>query len=918
MEKKTKKIKNKNSTKKAIKKTSGKFIAPKNNQSVDEAVPVSLLLSKKNTRPKPQIKFSAAGSLSPYVISFAQPPAVSEVTNPNWRLDFALSESELKNQITVENKINLHHNELASQFSENDYTTSRSSIPTVNFFLPSWSTIHEAINNFQTKNHIHEPTVLPLDWRSLELPVELEVLEEILPFDLPEMENGEIEEADILTWDEVVNSVVQEKNVEVKNEKSRSFITFWYEKVISLKKWGQINIQQSLARLPKLTIFNYLPTGWHRALTAFVLVSFAFVLPIHAMGTIHNLQAAKNNLTINGLSAINNLDSALTSLLSINATQAAASFSEAEKNFSQARSTIDNLGTATSFILSVLPNTKETFNAGNHLVTAGENLAVAGKKISDGLDIIQNNNLTNTGKLEILTQTFNSIIPSLEAANKNLQKISLEIVPADHQQQFSQLQTSLPFFLTAAKEVTAFSQTLSTLLGANGKKRYLLLFQNNTELRPTGGFLGSFALLDVNHGEITNLEVPEGGSYDLQGSLKNNYSAPFPLQLLSARWEFQDANWFPDFPTSARQVLQFYQDASGPTVDGVVAINASFINSLLNILGPITLPEYQQTIDAENFLFTTQKMVEYDYVNYVKDNTSRKEAAPKAFIGDLATAMLSQAQNLEVYDFLKVIDAVHRGLNQKDIQLYFTNEGLEKSIRDLNWDGGIKTADQDYLMVVNSNLGGGKTDGVIEEKINLSVNVSDHGKIQNTLTITRHHQGRLGVLFTGVNNVNFLRIYVPGGSKLISASGFSIPDSSLFEIPDSDWQEDSDVAAIENSATIDPDSGTIISEENGKTTFGNWVQTKPGETSTVTFVYEPAVSLTTERPGLLQIVKNKIGLSVGPTYSLLIQKQSGVLDRSTTVNINSPSDWKTTWSSIDNQGFDNSTDQLVGAVFENK
>ena len=79
----------------------------------------------------------------------------------------------------------------------------------------------------------------------------------------------------------------------------------------------------------------------------------------------------------------------------------------------------------------------------------------------------------------------------------------------------------------------------------------------------------------------------------------------------------------------------------------------------------------------------------------------------------------------------------------------------------------------------------------------------------------------------------------------------------------------------EESAVVDPTTSTIISEESGKTVFGNWVQTKPGETSTVAFTYELPFEISTDA-GLLQTVKNKVGLNNGETYSLLVQKQSGI------------------------------------------
>lgn len=942
----TKKIKTKKRTlkNKTAKKIPRGFVAPKINRVFDEAVPVSLLYGpKKINSQKPVINFSNKNHLSPFVVSFAHSEAAAKESNPAWRLNFALAENELEVKSPVNNELSLSREDLLEQLLENEKTMIVKKQPSspIKFSRPFFSAFREAWQNFKRQPEIFEPTIEPIDLFSLNSKI-LENIsaQEVLPFDLPEAEVGESDESEILTWDDVVNSIeISIPNTAPKeitigasiiDKKGSRHLIIGAWKKFKIKERSKNFFQQTAGYYSRtrlffadktkafsgLPLFKTLPVGWYRALAAFVLVSFAFVLPLRAMETIRDLQGVRNGLEQNGLTAVAKLNQAV-SLMAADSALAASSFEAAKNDFSQAQISLDDLGGSTSLLLSVLPNTRETYQSGRRLIAAGESLATAGKKISYGLTAIQANALDNTGKLEILAQTFEAALPALKEANDYLQEIDPVVLLIDYQDQFSELQKTLPGVIVSAEELTKFSQTLAELLGAKEKKRYLLLFQNNIELRPTGGFLGSFALLDVSHGEVANLEIPEGGSYDLQGSLKNNYISPLPLQLLSARWEFQDANWFPDFPTSARQVLSFYQEAGGPTVDGVVAVNASFINALFNWLGPIEMADYDKTIDAENFLFETQKMVEYDYVNYQKSDSPRKEAAPKAFIGDLASIMLNKIKDLDVTSFLKILDYGRQGLNQKDLQLYFTDEDLEKTVLALNWGGEMKRADKDYLMVVDSNLGGGKTDGVIKEKIDLKVEVRTDGRLMNTLTITREHQGLPGAMFTGVNNVDYLRVYVPKGSRLLSANGFSIPDSSLFELPGGDWKNHSEITAIEGTATVDQNSGTVISEEGGKTSFGNWVQTKPGESSVAAFVYELPFSLAPKKKNFLQTVKNKIGFNQAETYSLLIQKQSGALDRTTTVSLVAPENWQTVWSSQEAEvGFDNSSDQIFSAVLE--
>jgi hypothetical protein len=459
------------------------------------------------------------------------------------------------------------------------------------------------------------------------------------------------------------------------------------------------------------------------------------------------------------------------------------------------------------------------------------------------------------------------------------------------------------------QEFTEFSDMAATVLGGDGAMRYLVLFQNNTELRATGGFLGSFAEIDVKDGVITKMDVPGGGSYDLQGSLKDYLVAPEPLRLLSARWEFQDANWFPDFPTTARQASDMYIAAGGPTVDGVIAINATYVSDLLALVGPIDMPEYGRTISDDNFLEETQKIVELEY--------DRNVNKPKAFIGDLAPRVLKRLMDGTPQDFFAVLDHVNRGLSSRDIQLYFQDDTLERRVLDLGWGGELKQTTGDYLMVVDTNLGGGKTDGVIEEQVDVLVKADDIGHLINTVTVSRTHHGEPGTLFTGANNVNYLRLYVPKGSELIASDGFNPPDVGLFELPEPTWLEDDDLLFSIESTTIDPLSGTTVYEEAGKTVFGNWIQTRPGTTSTVTFTYRLPFTLArfSETPNALARLKNAFGMTETEAYTLTLQKQSGVTKRNTQITFQLPAKWSTLWRSNETKpSFDNSTDHLFAAL----
>ena len=344
----------------------------------------------------------------------------------------------------------------------------------------------------------------------------------------------------------------------------------------------------------------------------------------------------------------------------------------------------------------------------------------------------------------------------------------------------------------------------------------------------------------------------------------------------------------------------------------MIAINATHVSELIGLLGPIDMPEYGRVIDQENFLFEAQKIVELEY--------DREENKPKAFIGDLAPKLIDKTMNGSPELFISLLDKIGSGLEEKDIQMYFEDQATQKIVVEKGWAGKIKNANKDYFMLVNTNLGGGKTDGVISEKIDIEVNVSEDGEIINTVTIERTHNGIKGVVFTGRNNVNYARLYVPRGSKLISGSGFSIPDDSLFETPNPTWQIDDDLQFTAETYSKHEGTQTDIFEEQGKTVFGNWIQTRPGTTSTSTFTYKLPIKIKTndQEKSLKEKLSSFVGLSKANKYSITIQKQSGVIDRTTNLKVNLPRNVTKIWSSHNEESstFTNKTDGFFALLLE--
>lgn len=426
-----------------------------------------------------------------------------------------------------------------------------------------------------------------------------------------------------------------------------------------------------------------------------------------------------------------------------------------------------------------------------------------------------------------------------------------DILPADKRPLFMAAQDNLQVISTAVDSVSEVFNLLYTAL--SGERNVLLLFQNNTELRATGGFMGTFGAMQLKDGQINSLHI--SSIYDLDGQLKENIAPPRPVSRIIPQWYLRDTNWFADFPLSAQVITRFYEKEGGETPDLIITATPQLIIDLLKITGPVTLSRYNATFTAENFVELSQfeSSVNYD----------RVLNQPKQVLADFFPALLQKISDLSGPQLLPVLGALQQNLLHKQVLLYSRDATLQGELEKFNWAGVLKSTDRDYLLVSTSNLGGTKTDTAISQTIDLSSELTAEGQLTNTLTITRSNPLAQQEQF---KNTSFLRVYVPAGSQLISAQGFT---PLVVPLPKVDNQKyDPDVLAWEQAAVNDNLTGTMIGRESGKTIFGNWVELEGGQTRTIVIKYR-----------LPFILKNL------DHHSLLLQKQPGTLNQEFTYTL---------------------------------
>jgi hypothetical protein len=559
-------------------------------------------------------------------------------------------------------------------------------------------------------------------------------------------------------------------------------------------------------------------------------------------------------------------------------------FNEAYERFSIIQEDINSLGSVLVESSRFVPYLSK-LSSGSHLSEAGKNISRIGtlsSEIMKTLDDLKNPlaGARDVSYLKIFQDSdknLTEIAGQVAALESNLEMINLDDIPEEQRTRFVELKKGLP---EINKFVASFSQEekiLSDVLGGNGPRKYLFLFQNNQEMRATGGFIGTYAVLDIFNGAVKSFFVD--GIFNPDGQLREKVIPPAPIQKISAAWSLHDSNWFPDFPVSAEKASWFYEKTGGPTVDGVITMTPTVMQKLLEITGPIEMSDYGVTIDKDNFLENIQYEVEVDY--------DKEENQPKKILADLAPKILDRVFNAKnVSDLTKTLDVILTSLNEKHILIYSKNYTIEKMLSDNGWSGEVLSTQKDYLSVINTNINGYKTDGMIDEEIQHKAEIQLDGSIIDTVTITRHHNGG-NTPYDWWNRVNadYLRVYVPKGSKLIRATG----QTNEFNSPPIDYRalgfkRDAQVEMEEASTVIDEESGTRIYEDSGKTVFANWVYVSPQESVTVTYAYLLPFKLDTN-----------LTVNSADTYSLLAQKQSGSIGSRFSTKIIYPDLYRAIW-----------------------
>jgi len=335
------------------------------------------------------------------------------------------------------------------------------------------------------------------------------------------------------------------------------------------------------------------------------------------------------------------------------------------------------------------------------------------------------------------------------------------------------------------------------LLGAvgNGPQTYLILLQNEDELRPTGGFLTAVGILELQNGEIVNLTFED--SY-----LVDDLSKPYPR----APWQLdeymradilllRDANWFTNFPTTVEWAKFLYGYSRPASIDGVIAIDQHVLVEVLRIVGPVKVAGEDELITAENVLAYMRLAEEPAPKGVDRSTWDRKQ-----FIDRMAAPLVERLLAGDGYSSTDLVRKVLRWIEEKHILLQSDDPEMKVLLAGRGWDGSVQPAPKsDFLMIVDTSIGFNKTHALIENSLIYEIDLRDrsHPLAHLRVTYVNNAQGESTCIQRPANTgaerqiyeINdcywtYLRIYVPSETDLIASTPRAVPaDRTLLGEP---------------------------------------------------------------------------------------------------------------------------------------
>lgn len=454
--------------------------------------------------------------------------------------------------------------------------------------------------------------------------------------------------------------------------------------------------------------------------------------------------------------------------------------------------------------------------------------------------------------MEKVVPFLDQIEPELEKASKEVQSVNVakypeKIAGRDLRSRVEVAKNFITGAALAVRDAKPAIQQLPSALGVPTEKNYLIIFQNDKELRPTGGFMTAYAFLSINNGRISSSSSDD--IYRLDEKLLNvcksvicPLTPPAPIVRYlpevngkpRTAWSMRDSNISPDVPTSLgyfERMYGFLKDV--PKYDGIILIDTKVVEELVKITGPIEV--YGTTYSAETDPRCNCPNVIYELQNYAAVIEKGQEDR-KAVLGTLMSQILARSLGAATDKMPAFINAGVNLANQKHIIFYMKDQKMEDALGNLGWTGVINQSAEDYLHLNDANFAGAKSNLYVQQEVTLDIDTNST-PVKHKLIIKYSNPYSYSTWLNAINR-DYVRVYVPQGSVLTGSKGSEV-------------------------------KVTTIDSELNRTVFEAFIQVRPQNSTVLEFEYD--------------VLRNP---TANGKYPLLIQKQPGKKGFHYTIKVN--------------------------------
>lgn len=412
---------------------------------------------------------------------------------------------------------------------------------------------------------------------------------------------------------------------------------------------------------------------------------------------------------------------------------------------------------------------------------------------------------TAEDRIRLIIDTLGKVMPAFDEIANNLEQLRLEvlainpnrypkmIVGYELRSMITNAQESIDTGVEGFLSFRPVLEQLPEIAGGTGeRKKYLILFQNDNELRPTGGFLTAYAVVYVEDGKVT----PEKSDdiYELDQKFYERITIPESLgKYLTTEkyWNLRDMNISPDFKLSMEQFYEHYQNIPGEPddIDGIIAVDTKVLTDLLAILGPVGVGEYGTFSAEPDERCDGCAQVVYALSEIITKPTPYHREDRKGILGPLMQSTLQKAYSAPKELWPQLFQAMWSDIQGKHIQMYFLDDTAQTAAEAVNGAGRLMatTEGADFLAIVDANLGGAKSNLFTEYDVKQVISPPENGVITKTVEITYKNTRKAdncnleaGQLCLNSTLRDWSRLYIPAGSELIEAQGFTT-EPSLYE-----------------------------------------------------------------------------------------------------------------------------------------